>query len=121
MPHRTVVAKELAGLLGVLSNPKRIRIIEELRDNELDVSSMQALLGISHAGVSQHLMLLRMHRIVGERRQGRRVFYHLKQPALAVWLTGAMAFLEEDTAAVEEVREAIRKTRVEWSAENDQD
>ncbi|MSQ97144.1 MAG: ArsR family transcriptional regulator [Gemmataceae bacterium] len=80
MPHRNLVAKELAGFLGVLSHPHRIHIIEELRDGERDVNSLQAALGISHSGVSQHLMLLRAHRLVNERRQGRRVFYHLLQP-----------------------------------------
>ena len=34
MPHRVLVAKELAELLGVLAHPNRIRIIEELREGE---------------------------------------------------------------------------------------
>ena len=71
MPERTLVTKELAQLLGVLSHPHRIRIVEELRAGECDVKSLQELLGISHAGVSQHLALLRAHRLVEERREGR--------------------------------------------------
>lgn len=91
MPHRVLVAKELAELLGVLAHPNRIRITEELRDGERDVNSLQAALGSSHPGVSQHLMLLRLHCLVSERRQGRQVFYRLRQPELAAWLTKAMA------------------------------
>ncbi len=34
MPHRVLVTKELAELLGVLSHPHRIRIVEELRDGD---------------------------------------------------------------------------------------
>ncbi|MCP6768773.1 metalloregulator ArsR/SmtB family transcription factor, partial [Klebsiella pneumoniae] len=67
MPHRDLVTKELAELLGVLAHPHRIRIIEELRDGEHDVNSLQQVLGISHSGVSQHLMVLRASRLVSVR------------------------------------------------------
>ncbi len=115
MPHRVLVTKELADFLSVLSHPHRIRIIEELRDAELDVNSLQEALGISHSGVSQHLMVLRSHRLVSERREGRRVFYHLLQPEIASWLMEATRFLEKDTAAAVELRKAIDKTRKGWS------
>lgn len=116
MPHRAVVAKELADLLGVLAHPHRVRIVQELRDGEHDVNSLQAALGISHSGVSQHLMVLRSRRLVTERRQGRQVFYKLRQPELAHWLLGATQFFEGQTAAVAELREAIDKTRQVWTA-----
>jgi DNA-binding transcriptional ArsR family regulator len=115
MPHRTLVAKELADLLGVLSHPHRIRIVEELRDGEHDVNSLQEALGISHSGVSQHLMLLRANRLVHERRDGRRVFYQLRQPELARWLLEATRFLERGTTDAEELRKAITKTRRQWA------
>lgn len=117
MPHRVIVAKELAELLGVLAHPQRIRIVEELRDGERDVNSLQAALGITHSGVSQHLSLLRAHRLVRERRQGRQVFYHLRQPELAAWLTEAMRFLEDESTAAEQLRDAIIKTRAAWAAD----
>ncbi len=115
MPYRVLVANELADLLGVLAHPNRIRIIEELRDGERDVNSLQAALGISHSGVSQHLSLLRANRLVSERRQGRQVFYHLRQPELAAWLTEAMRFLEEESSVAEQMRKAIKKTRAAWT------
>ena len=115
MPHRVLVTKELADFLGVLAHPHRIRIIEELRGGERDVNSLQEALGISHSGVSQHLMLLRANRLVSERRQGRRVFYQLRQPEIARWLLEATRFLEQGTAAAEQLRAAIDKTRQEWA------
>jgi DNA-binding transcriptional ArsR family regulator len=102
--------------LGVLAHPHRIRIIEELRDGECDVKSLQETLGISHSGVSQHLMVLRAHRIVAERRQGRHVFYRLRQPAMASWLLDATEFLEQESEALE-LREAIQKARRAWAAQ----
>jgi DNA-binding transcriptional ArsR family regulator len=119
MPHRVLVARELADLLGVLAHPHRIRIVEELRDGERDVKSLQAALGISHPGVSQHLMLLRAHRLVSERRQGRQVFYHLTHPNLAAWLTEAMRFLEEERVVTQQLRKAIKKARAAWAADEE--
>ncbi|WP_010582031.1 ArsR/SmtB family transcription factor [Schlesneria paludicola] len=115
MPHRALVAKELADFLRVLSHPHRIRIIEELRDAERDVNSLQDALGISHSGVSQHLMVLRSHRLVSERREGRRVFYQLPQPKIASWLMDATRFLENESLAATELRKAIDKTRRSWA------
>ena len=114
MPHRVLVTRELAELLAVLGHPHRIRIVEELRDGECDVKSLRDSLGISHSGVSQHLMLLRAHRIVSERREGRHVFYRLRQPGMASWLLGATEFLEQESEALE-LREAIRKTQRAWA------
>ncbi len=109
MPERQIVAGELARFLGVLAHPHRIRIVEELRGEERDVNALQDALGISHSGVSQHLALLRAHRLVAERRVGRRVFYRLLQPELAGWLTAGLAFIEPELhlrlhVAVEQVR-----------------
>ena len=115
MPHRLLVARELSDLFGLLGNHNRIRIIEELRDGEHNVNALQAALGISHAGVSQHLILLRAHHLVSDRRQGRQVFYQLRQPELATWLTHAMTFLEAGTLDAERLRRAIRKTRTAWA------
>lgn len=115
MPHRTLVAKEVAELLGVLSHPGRIRIVEELRNDEQDVNALQTSLGISHSGVSQHLMVLRAHRLVVERREGRHVYYRLSDPELARWLLEATRFLERGTAEADQLRKAIGKTRRQWS------
>lgn len=119
MPHRLLVTRELAAFLAVLSHPHRIRIIEELRDGECDVTSLQETLGISHSGVSQHLMVLRAHRIVCERRQGRHVYYRLRQPGMASWLLEGTEFLEDGSEA-QELREAIRKTRRAWAVRSRQ-
>jgi DNA-binding transcriptional ArsR family regulator len=115
MPHRALVTKKLADFLGSLSHPHRVRIIEELRDGERDVNSLRDALGISHSGVSQHLTVLRSHRLVSERREGRRVFYQLRQPEIAAWLMQATCFLEHDSVAALELQKAIDMTRKGWT------
>ena len=71
MTEGRLAATELARLFGILSNPLRVQIIEELSDRELTVNDLQTSLGVPHASVSQHLGVLRVNRVVIERRQGR--------------------------------------------------
>jgi DNA-binding transcriptional ArsR family regulator len=114
MPDRVLITRELGLLLGILSHPVRIRIVEELREGERDVSSLQQAVGISHAGVSQHLSLLRAHRVVAERREGRHVYYHLRQPELAGWLMMGLRFLEGGRESCDELLNAVERVRAQW-------
>lgn len=114
MPERAIISKELANLFGALSHPHRVRIIEELRDGECDVQTLQDLLASSQSAVSQHLAILRSHRIVEERREGRHVYYRLRQPGLASWVMVGLRFLEADRLAFQEFEAAAEKVRKLW-------
>lgn len=115
MPARRIAARELATLFGVLANADRVRIVEELRSGEKDVGTLHELVGISRPRVSQHLALMRAHRLVEERREGRHVYYHLCVSALAGWVTQGLDFVEHDLRG--EVREAIEEAARHWSRE----
>lgn len=114
MPYRSVVAKELAGWLRAIAHPARIRLIEELQAEERDVGSLSKAIELSHSSTSQHLMVLRAHRILVERREGRHVLYRLRQPELAEWLVQAVSLLPGTAKEVDQVRQAIRKVRSVW-------
>jgi DNA-binding transcriptional ArsR family regulator len=111
MPALTVASKELADLFSVLSHPHRVRIILELRDGERDVKGLQAVLGISHSAVSQHLSVMRAHKVVAERREGRHVFYRACQPELYRWLMGGLPLIQGELRTAERVRFALEDAR----------
>ncbi|MDZ4837863.1 MAG: metalloregulator ArsR/SmtB family transcription factor [Candidatus Melainabacteria bacterium] len=117
MPYRAMVSTELAKLFGVLSHRMRIRIIEELRHEDLAVNSLKEMLGSTHAAVSQQLAVLRNSRLVVERREGRNVFYHLRNPELAAWLMDGVKFISPDPDEVKIMMLAIQKTKTAWSDE----
>jgi len=104
---------------GILLSRKDFRLtsVEELRDGERDVNTLQAMLGVSHSRTSQNLAILRMHRIVTERRDGRYVYYRLLQPELAAWIFEGIRFIEKDAANAEVTRDAIEKVKQLWGAE----
>jgi len=60
-----------------LSNPKRLEILHELRNGEKTVGELCSATGLKQANVSQHLALMRHHRIVIERREGNTVLYRI--------------------------------------------
>ena len=117
MPSRSLVAKELGQLFGVLSHPDRVRIVEELRDGEHDVNALQAALNVSHSRTSQNLAVLRAHRLVVERREGRHVFYRLVNAELAQWLLGGLQFIQADLEQTESRRSAIEEVRQMWTVQ----
>ncbi len=119
MPSGALIAKEMAVLMGVLAHPHRIQIIEELRNGEMDVNSLQGVLGVSHSRVSQHLSVFRAHRVVGERREGRYVYYRLLQPQLASWLLEGFEFLRMEYDLNAEVQAALNTTRAMREDAND--
>jgi DNA-binding transcriptional ArsR family regulator len=116
MPYRLLAARELAEFLRALSHPRRIQILEELRNGERDVASLVQATGLAQSSVSQHLMVLRAHRVVLERREGRRAFYRLRSEQLANWLVQGMDFLLPVDAQAQQLRRAIKKAKFKWSS-----
>ena len=119
MPYRKVATNELAKLLGVLSNPYRIRILEELRDGELRVGEIQERIGLRSATVSQHLGVLRAHQIIAERREGRNVYYHINNPDLAIWLADGLEYVIPAAHESRKVRSAIKQAKELWLNEEE--
>ena len=115
MPSRLLVARELGEIFKVLAHPDRIRLIEELRLGEKDVNTLSENLDLPGPRVSQHLGLLRLHRIVEERREGRHHYYHLVQPEFAAWIVEGLEFVEGRMTGISESE--INYARELWSAQ----
>jgi ArsR family transcriptional regulator len=60
-----------------LADPKRLLIIDALRDGEMSVTALCEALELPQANVSQHLAILRDKGLVEARRDGQRVYYSL--------------------------------------------
>ena len=66
-----------AELLKALAYPRRLEIIQLLRDQRLNVGQIQEMLGLPQANLSQHLMILKEAGVVKAQKQGKQVFYEL--------------------------------------------
>jgi DNA-binding transcriptional ArsR family regulator len=65
-----------------LADPKRLFIINALRDGELSVSEICHAVDLPQANVSQHLAVLRSRGLVVSRREAQRVYYRVASPKI---------------------------------------
>ena len=71
-----------ARICRTFSHPKRLEILNLLRDGELPVSQLAEQMGVSLANVSQHLAVLRDKGVVVTRREGVSVYYRVSNPKI---------------------------------------
>lgn len=110
-----IVSHDLADLMRLLAHADRLRLIEELGPGERTVSELAAALALPSTRSSQHLALLRAHRLVAEQRDGRSHFYRFTHPQLAASFLDALAFVDIRNRLGE--AEHIERVRALWSAQ----
>ncbi len=81
----------LCTLFHLLSDKNRLRIVLMLAESERDVTSLCKELHLAQPTVSHHLGLLRMNRVIVNKRQGKRVIYAL-DPAAGKAAGGKLKF-----------------------------
>jgi len=86
------VFKSISDFYGLLANSDRVKILGLLINQERDVHDLQEMLGISQSRVSQHLKLLKLNKIVEERRDGKHVYYHVKDANVSSVVASALQF-----------------------------
>jgi DNA-binding transcriptional ArsR family regulator len=68
----------MAKLLALLANKNRLLILSNLQTyGELSVGSLADAVKLRQSALSQHLAKLRANNVVGTRRDGRRLLYHI--------------------------------------------
>jgi DNA-binding transcriptional ArsR family regulator len=102
--QRKIAANLLAEFIQALDHPDRIRIVAELGTHERNVAELQKLLDLTQPVVSRHLATLRVHKIVLERRDGKKVFYRLAIPSLSRWIIAGVSMLEEQDRSAGEAK-----------------
>lgn len=71
-----------AEVCRVLTDPKRLMLLDVLREGEHSVGELADELGCSLANASQHLAVLRSAGLVDTRRNGTTIRYSLAEPSL---------------------------------------
>lgn len=63
-----------------LASPKRLEILNALKEGEKTVSELVEILGVPKANVSQHLAVMRHKGILTSRREGVNIHYSVANP-----------------------------------------
>jgi DNA-binding transcriptional ArsR family regulator len=103
----------VASLLETISPLTRLQILLAIGTGEACVCHLETALGLRQAYISQHLMALRKADILQDRREGRYIFYRLKDAALLDLITDSahLIGLPADTVS------ALINTRINPSCE----
>ena len=69
------IAEEIADILSVLSDPTRLRILWLLCHTTECVTDIGIAIGMSAPAVSHHLKLLKSHKIITSKKDGKEMLY----------------------------------------------
>ena len=71
-----------AEMCQVFSHPKRLEVINVLRDGEMSVTELVQKLGLTMGNLSQHLSMMKERHILLSRKEGNMVYYRILNPKL---------------------------------------
>ena len=71
-----------AEMCQVFSHPKRLEVINILRDGEMSVTELADKLKITVGNLSQHLSMMKERHILLSRKEGNMVYYRIANPKL---------------------------------------
>jgi ArsR family transcriptional regulator len=83
------ISNQIATPLNAIASPQRIAILLLIGKGEACVCHLEASLGWRQAYISQHLMALRTADILQDRREGRYIFYSLKDASILDLVTAS--------------------------------
>jgi ArsR family transcriptional regulator len=101
-PKRAVLAG-FAEVARALGHGHRLEILEQLAQGERSVEAVAERAGLSIANASQHLRLMRQAGLLASRRDGKRIFYGLSDPAVLDALAALRKVAERNSAQVRDV------------------
>lgn len=100
-----------AAMCQVFTSPKRLEILNLLRNKELSVGELVKLVRIRQANLSQHLSILREKGIVKTRRAGVTIYYSLANPKIGKAFDIIREMLLEKLAQTEKFSQDIRMVK----------
>ena len=70
--------KNYVPILKAMANSNRLKILNLLKQDELNVGNLEKALDLSQSALSQHLAILRKSGIVKTRRSAQSIYYRLE-------------------------------------------
>jgi ArsR family transcriptional regulator len=80
-------ASDATAMLRVLANPDRLLLLCQLSQGEKSVGELEELLEIHQPTLSQQLGVLRNEDLVETRREGKQIYYRVKDPKVLALLS----------------------------------
>jgi ArsR family transcriptional regulator len=100
---KQVLFAQFASVAKTLGHPHRLELLEQLGQGERSVEMLAQRTRLSIANASQHLQHMRRAGLVANRRNGKFIYYRLKDDAVLDLLAALRCIAERNSAEVERV------------------
>ncbi|MCI5745736.1 MAG: metalloregulator ArsR/SmtB family transcription factor [Erysipelotrichaceae bacterium] len=90
------VIEQMAILFKMFADATRLKIMQVLQNNELNVCEIAYLLNMTHSAISHQLATLKMMNLLKSKKVGKEVFYSLKDEHISLLLSIGKEHILED-------------------------
>jgi ArsR family transcriptional regulator len=104
-----------ADICKTFSNPKRLEIINLLKEKEMSSSELMQMTGLSKVNISQHMNILKSKGVVLTRREGVVLYYRIANPKIVQACTLMREVLMEQLQENKRIVSGLIKTSNETS------
>jgi DNA-binding transcriptional ArsR family regulator len=88
-------AAHVAELFRAFSDTSRVRILSAIVEQEINISTLAEMVGVTESAVSHHMRGLRQMRLVKARRDGKEVFYRVEDPHIIALFQQGVSHVKE--------------------------
>jgi DNA-binding transcriptional ArsR family regulator len=78
------------------SDTSRVRILSVIMQQEMNITTLAEMVGVTESAVSHHMRGLRQMRMVKSRRDGKEVFYSVDDPHIIALFQEGVRHVQED-------------------------
>jgi ArsR family transcriptional regulator len=89
-------AAQVAELFRSFSDTRRVRILSVIVEQEMNISTLADMVGVTESAVSHHMRGLRQMRLVKSRRDGKEVFYCVDDPHIIELFKQGVKHVQEE-------------------------
>ena len=89
-------AAHVAELFRAFSDTSRVRILSVIVEQEMNISALAELVGVTESAVSHHMRGLRQMRLVRSKRDGKEVFYYVDDPHIIALFQQGVRHIKEE-------------------------
>lgn len=89
-------AAHVAELFRAFSDTSRVRILSAIVDQELNITALAQIIGVTESAISHHMRGLRQMHLVEARREGKEVFYSLTDPHIVTLFRQGVGHIQDD-------------------------
>lgn len=89
-------AAHVAELFRAFSDTSRVRILSTIVEQEMNITALATLIGVTESAISHHMRGLRQMRIVKSRRDGKEVYYYVDDPHLIALFQQGVRHVQEE-------------------------